>query len=233
MLGRGRSRCWFRLADLGSGAGRCAKLSVATGDVLLPFAAGSVTDAVARLVAKNLQAALGQPFLVENRAGAGGTIAASAVARRRGDGYTLILTTNSTHSAASGLFKSVPYDPIKDFTPVVRIGGFPISSASIPASRSATAEFVAFAKANPGKLDYGVGNSTGHIVGRNHQTPHRNRNGAGRLSQQPDGGHRPGRRPNRRCSWTSPPACRRSGPQDRPIAMITRDPQSARPADAQ
>jgi tripartite-type tricarboxylate transporter receptor subunit TctC len=133
---------------------------------ILPFAAGSSTDAVARLVAKNLQAALGQPFLVENRAGAGGMLAASAVARATGDGYTLLLTTNSTHSAANGLFKSVPYDPIKDFTPVARIGGFPDFVGIHPDLPIRTpAEFIAYAKANPGKLSYGVGNSTGHIVG--------------------------------------------------------------------
>jgi tripartite-type tricarboxylate transporter receptor subunit TctC len=121
---------------------------------IIPFAAGSSTDAVARLVAKRLQSALGQPFLVENRAGAGGTLAASAVARAPGDGYTLILTTNSTHSAAHALFKSVPYDPIKDFTPVVRIGGFPNFVGVFPGLPITTpAELVAFGKANPGKLN--------------------------------------------------------------------------------
>jgi tripartite-type tricarboxylate transporter receptor subunit TctC len=133
---------------------------------ILPFAAGSSTDAVARLVAQNLQAALGQTFLVENRAGAGGMLAANAVARAPGDGYTLLLTTNSTHSAANGLFKNVPYDPINDFTPVARIGGFPDFVGIHPDLPIHTpAEFVAYAKANPGKLNYGVGNSTGHIVG--------------------------------------------------------------------
>jgi putative tricarboxylic transport membrane protein len=93
-------------------------------------------------------------------------LAASAVARATGDGYTLLLTTNSTHSAANGLFKSVPYDPIKDFTPVARIGGFPDFVGIHPDLPIKTpAEFIAYAKANPGKLSYGVGNSTGHIVG--------------------------------------------------------------------
>jgi tripartite-type tricarboxylate transporter receptor subunit TctC len=81
-----------------------------------------VTDAAARVLAAALQDQLGQPFIVENRPGAGGMLSASAVARARNDGYTLLLTTNSTHSAANGLFKNVPYDPIKDFTPVARIG---------------------------------------------------------------------------------------------------------------
>jgi tripartite-type tricarboxylate transporter receptor subunit TctC len=159
-------------------AGCAAICSVATSPVgaqnyparpvtfVIPFAAGSSTDAVARLVAQNLQVALGQTFVVENKAGAGGMLAANAVARAPGDGYTLLLTTNSTHSAANGLFKSVPYDPIKDFTPVVRIGGFPNFLAVHPDLPITTpAEFVAYAKANPRRLSYGSGNSTGHIVG--------------------------------------------------------------------
>src|SRR5262249_7782542 len=93
--------------------------------IITPFAAGSVTDATARTIAQHLQDTLGQPFIVENRGGAGGLLAANAVARANPDGYTLLITTNSTHSAAPGLFKSVPYDPIKDFTPVARIGSFP------------------------------------------------------------------------------------------------------------
>jgi tripartite-type tricarboxylate transporter receptor subunit TctC len=96
----------------------------------------------------------------------GGMLAASTVARAANDGYTLLLTTNSTHSAANGLYQTVPYDPIKDFTPVVRIGGFPNFVAIHPDLPIRTpAEFVAYAKANPRKLNYGVGNSTGHIVG--------------------------------------------------------------------
>ncbi len=134
--------------------------------LVIPFAAGSSTDAVARVVAQQLQAALGQTFLVENKAGAGGMLAANTVARAPGDGYTILLTTNSTHSAASGLFKNVPYDPIKDFTPVARIGGFPNFVAIHPELPIRTpAELIAYAKANPGKLNYGIGNSTGHIVG--------------------------------------------------------------------
>jgi tripartite-type tricarboxylate transporter receptor subunit TctC len=134
--------------------------------IITPFAAGSVTDAAARLIAQSLQDSLGQPFVVENRAGAGGLLAASAVARAKNDGYTLLLTTNSTHSAANGLFKSVPYDPIKDFTPIARIGSFPSFVAVNPSLPiNSMQELVAYAKANPGKLSYGVGNSTGQITG--------------------------------------------------------------------
>jgi tripartite-type tricarboxylate transporter receptor subunit TctC len=134
--------------------------------IITPFAAGSVTDAAARLIAQSLQESLGQPFVVENRAGAGGLLAASAVARAKNDGYTLLLTTNSTHSAANGLFKSVPYDPIKDFTPIARIGSFPSFVAVNPSQPiNSMQELVAYAKAKPGKLSYGVGNSTGQITG--------------------------------------------------------------------
>jgi tripartite-type tricarboxylate transporter receptor subunit TctC len=134
--------------------------------VVVPFGPGSVTDAAARLVALHLQEALGQPFVIENKTGAGGLIAASAVAHAAPDGYTLLITTNSTHSAAPALFKTVPYDPIKDFTPVARIGSFPSLIAVYPGLPIKTiGDLVSYAKANPGKLEYGHGNSTGQIVG--------------------------------------------------------------------
>ncbi len=133
--------------------------------IITPFAAGSVTDATARSIAAHLQETLGQTFIVENRAGAGGMPAASAVAKAAPDGHTLLITTNSTHSAAPGLFKSVPYDPIKDFTPVARIGSFPSLVAANPnAPFKSMQELVAYAKANPGKLSIAHGNSTGHIT---------------------------------------------------------------------
>jgi tripartite-type tricarboxylate transporter receptor subunit TctC len=133
--------------------------------ILTPFAAGSVTDAAARVLAQALQENLGQSFIVENRAGAGGLLAASAVARAPKDGYTLLLTTNSTHSAANGLYKNVPYDPIKDFTPVARIGSFASYIGVTPDKPYQTMQaLVAYAKANPGKLSYGAGNSTSQIV---------------------------------------------------------------------
>jgi tripartite-type tricarboxylate transporter receptor subunit TctC len=133
--------------------------------IITPFAAGSQTDAAARLVGLYLQDALGESFIVENKAGAGGLIAANTVARAKPDGYTLLLTTNSTHSAIA-LFKSVPYDPIKDFSAIARIGNFPsFLAVNIDLPVTSMAELVAHAKANPGKLSYGVGNSTGHIVG--------------------------------------------------------------------
>src|ERR1700749_32048 len=80
--------------------------------IVVPFGPGSATDTTARLIAQGLQEALGRAFVGENKSGGGGLIAANAVARAEPDGYTLLITTNSTHSAAPGLFKTVPYDPI-------------------------------------------------------------------------------------------------------------------------
>jgi tripartite-type tricarboxylate transporter receptor subunit TctC len=134
--------------------------------ILTPFGAGRATDAAARLIGQLLQEALGQTFVIENKPGAGGLIAASTVARAQPDGYTLLLTTNSTHSAAASLFKNVPYDPITDFAPIARVGSFPAFFAANPnAPFVSMEELVAYAKANPGKLVYGHGNSTGQIVG--------------------------------------------------------------------
>ena len=134
--------------------------------IIIPFTAGSITDTAARIVAERLEKALGQPFIIDNRPGAGGLLAARAVARATPDGYTLLITTNSTHSAAPGLFKNVPYDPINDFTPVARIGSFPSVMAISPSMPvTSMKEFVAYAKANPGKVSYAYGNSTGQITG--------------------------------------------------------------------
>ena len=93
--------------------------------IVTSFAAGSVTDLTARIIGAALQEALGHTFIVENKPGAGGMIAAQYVAHADPDGYTLLLTTNSTHSAINALYKMVPYDPIKDFTPIARVGSFP------------------------------------------------------------------------------------------------------------
>ena len=133
--------------------------------ILTPYAAGSATDTAARLIGKYLQDALHQPFIIENREGAIGMIAAEATARAAPDGYTLLLTSNSTHSAAPGLFKKVPYDPITDFTPIARIGSFPSFIAvtnDLPVK--SMQELVAYAKANPGKINAELRQFTGRIT---------------------------------------------------------------------
>src|SRR3954465_13369944 len=121
--------------------------------ILTPFAAGSVTDPAGRVGAPALPEPPRQTVLGENRAGAGGLLAAQAVARASNDGYTLLLTTNSTHSVVYGLYKNVPYDPIKDFTPIARIGSF-ASFVAVPPDKpyQSMQGLVDLAKANPGKL---------------------------------------------------------------------------------
>src|SRR5882672_7272220 len=90
--------------------------------LLVPFPAGSATDQVARLAGAQLQEALRQPFVVENKPGAQGGIAAAEVARAAPDGYTILVTTNTPQAANVSLFKKLSYDPVKDFAPIARLG---------------------------------------------------------------------------------------------------------------
>ena len=129
--------------------------------LVVPFAAGSGTDAVARIVVKKLGERLNQPVLVDNKAGANGQIAASYVAKAKPDGYTLLMTTNTSHSANPSLVKDLKYDPIKDFTPVARVGELPFAlMVSAKDSAKTMAEWLDYARANPGKLSYATPNST-------------------------------------------------------------------------
>ena len=133
--------------------------------IVNPFAPGSISDAAARIVGQSLQQELGQPFVVENKVGAGGLLAATTVQRAQPDGYTLMLTASSSFSGAA-LYKSMPFDPVKDFTHIARIGSFPSFIAVNPGVPAETmAALVAYAKANPGKLSYGHGNNVGQLVG--------------------------------------------------------------------
>lgn len=134
--------------------------------LVVPFAAGSGTDTVARIVAQQLAARLGQGVVVENRAGANGSVAATFVARAPADGYTLFMTTNTSHSANPSLLKTLTYDPVNDFSPVARMGNLPfllVVDPKLPVT--SVKELVAHAKANPGKLTYASGNSTGIVAG--------------------------------------------------------------------
>ncbi len=130
--------------------------------LIVPFPPGGGTDLTARSVAARLADTLGQPVVVENRGGAGGTIGADAVAKSAPDGYTIGIATSSTHPGALVLQKNVPYDPLKSFAPVTMIGNTSyvlLANPSLPAST--LAELVAYAKANPGKLNVAnVGTST-------------------------------------------------------------------------
>lgn len=133
--------------------------------LVVPFAAGSGTDSVARTVAQKLSERLKQPVVVDNKAGASAQIGAQFVAAAKPDGYTLFMTTNTSHSANPSLFKSLKYDPIKDFTPVARVGELPFALAVHPGVPAKTLkELIDYAKANPGKLSYATPNSTSLVA---------------------------------------------------------------------
>lgn len=133
--------------------------------LVVPFAAGSATDTMARLLAQELSPRLGQSVVVENKAGGLGQIAAQHVARSAPDGYTLFVTTNTTHSANPHLFRTLPYDPIKDFEPIARTATLPfmlVVNGQLPVR--STAGFLSYAKANPGKLTYASASSTSLVA---------------------------------------------------------------------
>jgi tripartite-type tricarboxylate transporter receptor subunit TctC len=122
--------------------------------IVVPFAAGGVQDIVARSFNAELGVLLGRTVIVENRAGAGGTIGAASVAKSAADGQTLILAAAS-HTIAGSLYAKLPYDPLRDFTPIAHIGNVDyvlMIAAEVPAK--SVAQFVAYGKANPGKLNY-------------------------------------------------------------------------------
>ena len=132
--------------------------------LIVPFPAGSATDQVARLVGAQLQQSLGQPFVVENKAGAQGAIAASEVARAAPDGYTLMLTTNTPQAANVSLFKKLNYDPVKDFTPITRYGTTSfilMVRPDFPAKN--LKEFLAHVRSQPGKLSSGYGSAGSQV----------------------------------------------------------------------
>ena len=134
--------------------------------IVVPFAAGSATDIVARIIAEDLRATLGQPFIVENKPGASAQIGAELVAQSPPDGYTLFVTTNTSHSANPFLFKKLNYDPVKDFAPVANVMRIPVIVVVDPKLPVKTlSELVAYGKANPGKVSFGYGNSIGQVVG--------------------------------------------------------------------
>ena len=129
--------------------------------VVVPFPAGGGTDALTRFVSKGMEQRLGQPFIVENRAGAGTTLAATSVARSDPDGYTLLVGTASTFAAAPGLYKRLAYDPARDFSPVMYFATVPFVLVVNPSlGVNSVKELVALAKSKPGELAYasaGVG----------------------------------------------------------------------------
>ncbi|MCC6140757.1 MAG: tripartite tricarboxylate transporter substrate binding protein [Nitrospira sp.] len=133
--------------------------------IVVPFGAGTGMDVIARILAEELRELHGQPFVIDNRPGASAVLGTSYAAKAVADGYTLIMGGSTSHSAAKSLIASVPYDPIKDFTPIARVVAFPtVLVANHQQPFKTMQEFAVYAKANPGKLSYGSGNATGQVV---------------------------------------------------------------------
>ena len=123
---------------------------------IVPIAPGGGTDTTGRLVTTRLSEALGQQIVVDNRAGGGGTIGASIVAKAQPDGYTILFGSISTHGVNPAIYKNLPYDHIKDFAPVSLIGTVPnvlVVHPSLPVK--SVSDLINYAKANPGKINYG------------------------------------------------------------------------------
>ena len=124
--------------------------------MVIPFAAGGPTDIVGRIMSAKMGELLGQTFVVEDRAGAGGNIGAEFVAKATPDGYTLLFATVSTNAINPGLYKHMPYDAVKDFAPVARVGVTPTLLLVNPSMRATDLKsLIALLKANPGKYNYG------------------------------------------------------------------------------
>ena len=135
---------------------------------LVPFGAGGTTDILARLVAEQMQNTFGKPFVVENRAGAGGSTGVTAGARAPNDGYTVVFVTIATHAINPFIYAKLAYDPVKDFEPVGNINLVANMLVANPDKVPAKTlpEFIAYLKANPDKLSFGsAGVGTSHLAG--------------------------------------------------------------------
>jgi len=134
--------------------------------IVVPFGAGGIADLTARAVAQKLGEGLKQSVVIENRPGAGGVVAGEAVAKAEPDGQTLLLMSNGT-AVSAGLFKSLPFDAQRDFSPVITLGFFDIAVLTVANGRfKSMQEMLAYAKANPGKLNIATINigSTQHLA---------------------------------------------------------------------
>ena len=133
---------------------------------IVPFAAGSATDQLARALAQAVTLEAKVSVVVDNKPGANAFIDAQAAAKAKPDGYTVLIGTNTTHAANEHLYKKLPYDPVKDFEPLTLLGrGGQIMVVSPSLGVNSVAEFVKLAKSKPGKLTFGSGSSSSRIAG--------------------------------------------------------------------
>ena len=154
-MNRREATLWLAAGALASPAAWAQGYPVRPVKIINPFPPGSPVDVVARPIAQKLQEALGQPVVVDYKAGAGGTIGAGVVAKAPADGYTLLLTSASTHVIAPVLRKALPYDAQKDFAPLALLAHGPTAIVVHPSVPARTlAEFVQYVKAHPGKVAY-------------------------------------------------------------------------------
>ena len=161
------------LMALGTAAATLLALPAAAQDypskpitMVVPFGPGSGTDQMARLYAKALGDQVKVPIVVENKGGANGFIAAQYVAKAAPDGYTLMMTTNTTHAANEHLFKKIPYDPVKDFAPIGLLAtGQMLLLVKPDSPYKSVADLLAAARKTPGKLDFGSGSSSSQVAG--------------------------------------------------------------------
>ena len=133
---------------------------------VVPFAAGSATDQLARSLGQEVGRITKQPVIVDDKPGASGFIGAEAVKKAAPDGYTVFITTNTTHAANEHLFKKIPYDPVKDYLPVTGLGkGGQILIVNMNVPAKSVAELIALAKSKPGKVSFGSGSSSSRVAG--------------------------------------------------------------------
>jgi tripartite-type tricarboxylate transporter receptor subunit TctC len=158
------ARIFAALALAAAASGAAAQWPNKPIKLIVPFPGGSATDTISRILGNSVSQAVGQPVVVENKAGADGAIAAAEVAKAPPDGYTLLMATNSPMAVVPAMKKSPPYDVLADFTPITDIGRYTFflyTHVGVPATT--LAQLIAYAKANPGKMAYGTGNTTGIV----------------------------------------------------------------------
>lgn len=173
-FGAAMRRCQFvrSLAFLALLAGSGPMSAIAAGypekpiSIVVPFSAGSATDKLARLIGEGLSRRLGQAVVVENKAGASGFLGSTQVARAAADGYTLLVTANTTQAGNLALFRKLPYDPVKDFVPLSKLGTTPLAMVIHPSIPADTVEqFIDHARRHPGKVFFGSGSTSARVAG--------------------------------------------------------------------
>ena len=157
--------CFWIIAAMQAAAAIAQEYPAKTITFYVPFAAGSATDTLARSLGQGITAETRQNVVNDNRAGANGIIATQAFIRTPADGYTVLIGTNTTHAANEHLYKKIPYDPVRDFTPITTLargGQVMLVHPRVPVKT--VKEFVALAKRQPGKLTFGSGSSSSRVA---------------------------------------------------------------------